>query len=131
MFIYSKLPSPERIGPEDLGNFRRDNCAAIDMSAIDKLLPIKYCLLINDFDKASNYFWSSKLSLEDKTTLEILLRFLKGNLSKILLTEDGISSGSKAVLRCGFSIADFIKDFLQVAAIVAVSYTHLTLPTKA
>ena len=32
-------------------------------------------------DKASNIFCSSKLSLVEKTTLEILLRFLKGNLS--------------------------------------------------
>ena len=61
MFIYSWQPSPERIGPEDFGNLRRDNCAAIAISAIDKLSPIMYFLLINDFDKASNIFWSSRL----------------------------------------------------------------------
>ena len=30
-------PSPERIGPADFGNLRRDNCEARAMSAIDKL----------------------------------------------------------------------------------------------
>ena len=81
LFMYSWLPSPERIGPADFGNFRRDNWAAIEISAIDKLSPTKYFLLINDLDKASSNFWSSKLSLEDKTTLEILLRFSKGVVS--------------------------------------------------
>ena len=92
-----------------------------------KLSPIKYFLLIKDFDKASSNFWSSKLSLEDKTTLEILLRFSKGNLSTILLTEEGISSGSNAVLSCGFSIADFIKAFLQVEAIVVSAQSSISL----
>ena len=90
MFINSWQPSPERIGPEDFGNLRRDNCAAIAISAIDKLSPNRYFLFIKDFDKDSNIFWSSKLSLEDKTTLEILVRFLNGNLSTNPFTEDGI-----------------------------------------
>ena len=97
--MYSWQPSPERIGPEDFGNLRRDNCAAIAISAIDKLSPNRYFVLIKDFDKDSNIFWSSKLSLEDKTTLEILVRFLKGNLSTNPFTDEGISSGSKEVRR--------------------------------
>ena len=48
--MYSWLPSPERIGPADFGNLRRDNWAAIEISAIDKLSPTKYFLLINDLD---------------------------------------------------------------------------------
>ncbi len=44
--MYSWLPSPERIGPEDFGNLRRDNWAAIEISAIDKLSPTKYFILI-------------------------------------------------------------------------------------
>ena len=127
MFIYSWHPSPERIGPEDFGNLRRDNCAAIAISAIDKSSPIIYFLLIKDFDKDSNIFCSSKLSLEDKITLEILLRFLKGNLSTNPFTEDGISSGSNAVQSCGFSIADFIKAFLQVVAIVVSAQSSISL----
>ena len=70
-------PSPERIGPDDFGNLRRDNCAAIAISAIDKLSPIKYFLLIRALDKASNIFCSSKLSLVEKTTLEILTQNLQ------------------------------------------------------
>ena len=125
--MYSWQPSPERIGPDDFGNLRRDNCAAIAISAIDKLSPIKYFLLIRAFDKASNIFCSSKLSLEDKTTLEILLRFLKGNLSTNPLTVDGISSGSNAVRSFGFSIADLIRAFLQVDAIVLSAQSSINL----
>ena len=112
--MYSWLPSPERIGPADFGNLRRDNWAAIEISAIDKLFPTKYFLFIKDFDKASSNFWSSKLSLEDKTTLEILLRFSKGNLSTILLSEEGISSGSSAVLSCDFLLQILLMFFYKL-----------------
>ena len=54
--MYSWQPSPEIIGPEDFGNLRRDNCAAIAISAIDKWSPIRYFLSINAFDKDSNIF---------------------------------------------------------------------------
>ena len=77
--MYSWQPSPESVGPDDFGNLRRDNCAAIAISAIDKLSPIKYFLLIRALDKASNIFCSSKLSIVEKTTIEILLRYLKAN----------------------------------------------------
>ena len=67
------------------------------------------------------------MSLVEKTTLEILLRFLKGNLSTKPFTEDGISSGSKAVRSCGFSIADLIRAFLQVEAIVVSAQSSINL----
>ena len=50
--MYSWQPSPERIGPDDFGNLRRDNCAAIAISAIDKLSPIMNFLLIKAFEVA-------------------------------------------------------------------------------
>ena len=62
-------PSPAKIGPAEVGNFNKDSWAAIDISAMDKVSPIKNCLFINDLDKASKIFCKSILLLFDKTIL--------------------------------------------------------------
>ena len=115
-------PSPAKIGPEDKGNFRSDNWAATAISAMDKFSPIKNCLFIKDLDNASNNFCSSRFDLFGKTTLDIVLKFCKGNLSTSPLIDSGISSGSRADLRRGLSKAALINAFLHIDAIVVSAY---------
>ena len=61
LFINSGHPLPSKNGPEERGNLRRDNWAAIDMSAIERLSLTKNFLFISALDKDSRIFCNSRL----------------------------------------------------------------------